>query len=56
MSGYAKEADDHQSAPDFYAKEMRSAYGHSLHGWKLALFFLYDKICDYGRSLLNPFL
>ena len=52
----AKEADDHQRALDFYAKEMRSSYGHSLTGWKLALFFAYDKISDYGRSLLYPFL
>lgn len=52
----AKDADDHQRSLDFYAKEMRSSYGHSLTGWKLAWFFAYDKISDYGRSLLFPFL
>jgi len=50
----AKDADDHERALDFFAKEMRSAYWHSITGPKLAVFYLYDWISDYGRSIFRP--
>ena len=50
----AKEADDHERALDFFAKEMRSAYWHSISGPKLALYYLYDWASDYGRSIFRP--
>ncbi|MCV6588225.1 MAG: pentapeptide repeat-containing protein, partial [Marinobacterium sp.] len=50
----AKETDNHSLALDFFAHEMRSAYGHSLTGGKLAMYYAYDKFSDYGRSVVRP--
>lgn len=50
----AQEAGDHDRVLDFYAKETRCAYWHSITGLKLALFYIYDWLSDYGRSILRP--
>ncbi|MBU6954519.1 pentapeptide repeat-containing protein [Hahella sp. HN01] len=52
----AKEAEDHKSALDFFAKEMRSDYWRGITGVRLFFFFLYDLFSDYGRSVLRPLL
>ena len=50
----AKEAEDNERSLDFFAKEMRSAYWYSISGPRLALFYLYDWMSDYGRSIMRP--
>jgi len=50
----AKEADDQNLALEFFAQEMRSDYWHGITGGKLALFYLYDWVSDYGRSVARP--
>ena len=52
----ANDAADHERALDFYAKEMRTGYWHFITGPKLALYYLYDCISDYGRSIVRPIL
>lgn len=52
----AKEADDHERVLDFFAKEMRASYWHSLRGWKLFAYMAYDIVSDYGRSVKRPLI
>lgn len=52
----AKDADNHALALDCYANEMRSSYWHTLTGYKLAFYYLYDWTSNYGRSVSRPFM
>ena len=55
LNQLAKEADNHQMAIDFFAKEKRSAYWRSLTKGTLLVYYLYDVVSDYGRSICRPF-
>ncbi|MCG8315729.1 MAG: pentapeptide repeat-containing protein [Pseudomonadales bacterium] len=50
----AKEADDHQRALEFYAKEMQASYWHELKGPILLLYMSYGLFSSYGRSIVKP--
>ena len=52
----AQDGGDHDRALDFYANEMRSAYWYTITGPTLALYYLYDWLSDYGRSILRPII
>lgn len=56
MKKLAKDAENYAFALDCYANEMRSSYWHSLNGTQLVLFYLYDWLSDYGRSLRRPII
>ncbi|MEW8254818.1 MAG: hypothetical protein AB2747_10720 [Candidatus Thiodiazotropha taylori] len=50
----AKSSGDNERALEFYAKEMRTSYWHRITGLSLLLFYLYDWVSDYGRSIIRP--
>ena len=50
----AKEADDHDSALQFFAGEKRAGYWHDVKGAELLFYYLYDLLSNYGRSISRP--
>ncbi|MCG8085876.1 MAG: pentapeptide repeat-containing protein [Candidatus Thiodiazotropha taylori] len=52
----AKSSGDNERALEFYAKEMRTSYWYRINGLSLLLFYLYDWVSDYGRSIVRPLL
>ncbi|MCH2037757.1 MAG: hypothetical protein MK137_04100 [Rickettsiales bacterium] len=56
LKSLAKDAHNHQRTLEYYAKEKRASYGHTLRGAEFMIYYLYDIISDYGRSVKRPLL
>jgi hypothetical protein len=52
----AKEADDHDSALEFFAQEKRSGYWHDVRGAELLFYYAYDFVSNFGRSISRPLM
>ena len=50
----AKDAEDFERVLDYFAKEKRSGYWREIKGLKLLVYYLYDLLSNYGRSVFRP--